>query len=179
MAAGLPLFLQMMVGKGIELGAGFLASSAGLAAVSGGLSAYSSIQAGNAQRGQASYQAKVAEIAAQGQEVERRRRLVQSLATQIAGRGASGIQLSGSPLVSLQDTINQSGLDRLGIAGNISATKTQLSAQGHNAALQGRISAGASILDMATTMSSIGGPAKSSGKLNYTYRPPKTPVSWS
>ena len=156
MAAGLPLFLQMMVGKGIELGAGFLASSAGLAAVSGGLSAYSSIQAGNAQRGQASYQAKVAEIAAQGQEVERRRRLVQSLATQIAGRGASGIQLSGSPLVSLKDTIHQSELDRLAIAGNISATKTQLSAYGHNAALTGRINAGSQILNSVLDYKKIG-----------------------
>ena len=135
-----------------------------LMAGSAGFSAVSQVQAGNAQRKMAGYQSKVAEIAAQGQEVERRRRLVQSLATQIAGRGASGIQLSGSPLVSLQDTIHQSELDRLAIAGNISATKTQLSAQGHNAALQGRISAGASILDMATTMVSIGGPSGTSSK---------------
>ena len=129
-----------------------------------GFSAVSQIQAGNAQRKMAGYQAKVAEIAAQGQEVERRRRLVQSLATQIAGRGASGIHLSGSPLVSLQDTIHQSELDRLAIAGNLSATKAQLSAQGHNAALAGRIGAASTILDMATTMSSIGGPAKTSSK---------------
>ena len=127
-----------------------------LMAGSAGFSAVSQIQAGNAQRKMAGYQAKVAEIAAQGQEVERRRRLVQSLATQIAGRGASGIHLSGSPLVSLQDTIHQSELDRLAIAGNISATKTQLSAYGHNAALTGRINAGSQILNSVLDYRDIG-----------------------
>ena len=156
MAAGLPLFLQMMVGKGIELGAGFLASKAGLAAVSGGLSAVSQIQAGNAQRKMAGYQSQVAEIAAQSQEVERRRRLVQSLATQIAGRGASGVHLSGSPLVSLKDTIHQSELDRLTIAGNLSSTKAQLKAQGYNAALKGRINAGSQILNSVLDYKKIG-----------------------
>lgn len=127
-----------------------------LSAGFGGLSALSSIGAGNAARGEANFQAKLAEVAATGKEVERRRRLVTSLATQFAGRGASGITMEGTPQVSLKDTIRQSELDKLTIKSNLASRQGQLSASGSNAAKRGRINAGASILNSLSDISARG-----------------------
>ncbi len=127
-----------------------------LAATAAGTSALTSIRSGQAVREEGKFQSKLAGIAATGQEVERRRRLVRSLAQQSAAIGASGIGFEGSPTISLQDTIRQSDLDSLAISANRANQQSLLRMRGRSAVNTGRANAGATILGALTDISDRG-----------------------
>lgn len=153
-----------------------------LTAVSGGLQAYGQIEAGNAAHEAAMYQAQVERNNAimernraaqerQAGEVEamqKRREVAKIIGMQRAGIGASGVEMSGSPLDVLEDTALQGAYDvalirhnaelrardRDFAAQNFEAQAELTTMSGRNARRQGFISA---LGTAASTGSSLAG----------------------
>lgn len=143
---------------------------------------YSTYQQGQAQKAQAEYQADVAQVNAdisnmqaresirQGEIEEKqfRQQVIQMQGQQVAGYGSSGVQLeSGSPLAVLTDSAGQAEMDaqiirsnakkeawghRVG-AQNSMAQAGLSSMQARNASTTGVLSAGASLMSGASSVS--------------------------
>ncbi len=137
-----------------------ITASMALMAVSTAASAGGAIYSGIKQEEAAEYSAKVAEQNAEASlkkaaydEEAQREKVKRLLSTQRAAYGKSGVDLTGSPLLVLEDTAAQGELDALAIryGGEIEAGQQKSKAelyrlQGQTAKTEGFIKAGTTIL---------------------------------
>ena len=128
---------------------GFLGlSSATWAGLSTAGSMITGIQAGNAQKANYEMQAQQEEFAAKDREVSRRQRLISSLASQNAYRGASGVRaFEGSPAAMMKSDIKQFDYDQSMGAANLAMSTSSLLESGKYAQQSGYMSAGTSLLE--------------------------------
>jgi phage-related protein len=128
---------------------GFLGLSAGAwSGISTGVSMLSSVRAGQAQQVNYEMQARDAEFAAKDQEIKRRQRLMSSLASQNASRGASGVRaFEGSPAAMMKSDIKEFDYDQSMAAANLGMKQNSLLTSGKYANQSGYISAGSSLLN--------------------------------
>ena len=126
-----------------------------LIAASTAVSAYSSYATGQAQNKAAKANAKAAERKAEYDEQIHRERVKQLLSKQRAMIGKSGVEMSGSPLLLMEDTAKQGELDALAIryGGKISASRYKAQAQA--ARTQQVLGVGSSLLTGATQAASF------------------------
>jgi hypothetical protein len=137
---------------------GFLGLSAGAwQGISTAGSMLSSVRAGQAQKVNYEMQARDAEFAAKDREVQRRKRLVASLASQNAYRGASGVRaFEGSPAAMMKSDIKEFDYDQSMAAANLGMKQNSLLTSGKYAQQSGYISAGASLLTGASKYANRG-----------------------
>lgn len=115
--------------------------------VSTGFSVAGSLQQGRAVKRQMVAEAKREGDAARAREIERRRALIRSIASQTAEAGAAGV----SPDMSLAKyDIEQSKRDTLTDTANTQSLQANLRARGRNAVTSSRYGAGASLFEGAT-----------------------------
>jgi len=128
---------------------GFLGLSAATwSGISTGVSMLSSVRAGQAQQVNYEMQARDAEFAAKDQEIKRRQRLMSSLASQNASRGASGVRaFEGSPAAMMKSDIEEFDYDQSMAAANLGMKQNSLLTSGKYANQSGYISAGSSLLN--------------------------------
>ena len=128
---------------------GFLGLSAGAwSGISTAGSMLSSVRAGQAQQVNYEMQARDAEFAAKDQEIKRRQRLMSSLASQNASRGASGVRaFEGSPAAMMKSDIEEFDYDQSMAAANLGMKQNSLLTSGKYANQSGYISAGSSLLN--------------------------------
>ncbi len=119
-------------------------------ALGSGLSALSSIRAGQAQKVQYEMQADAERIQARDREIQRKQRLVAALASQNAARGAQGIRLQGSPAAMMRSDISEARYGSLIDQGNTSMRVRQFQQSGKHAMQSAYVSAGSSLLDYGT-----------------------------
>ncbi|MCD6376504.1 MAG: hypothetical protein J7L94_13310 [Caldisericaceae bacterium] len=126
-----------------------------LIAASTAVSAYSSYATGQAQNNAAEANAKAAERKAEYDEQIHRERVKQLLSKQRAMIGKSGLEMSGSPLLLMEDTAKQGELDALAIryGGKINASRYRAQAQA--ARTQQVLGVGSSLLTGATQATSF------------------------
>lgn len=126
-----------------------------LMAASTAVSAYSSYATGQAQSNAAKANAKAAERKAEYDEQIHRERVKQLLSKQRAMIGKSGLEMSGSPLLLMEDTAKQGELDALAIryGGKINASRYKAPAQA--ARTQQVLGVGSSLLTGATQAASF------------------------
>lgn len=100
-------------------------------------------------------QAKQEEMAARDREIERRRRLVQALASQNAEAGAAGLDptVGSRRAITLEDQ-RRAGLDTLTDRAMTSRRALNLRAAGKNARRQANLESAATILNTASTLTS-------------------------
>lgn len=115
-----------------------------------GLSALSSIRAGQAQKVQYEMQADAERVQARDREIQRKQRLVAALASQNAARGAQGIRLQGSPAAMMRSDISEARFGSLIDQGNTSMRVQQFQQSGQHAMQSAYLSAGSSLLDYGT-----------------------------
>ena len=115
-----------------------------------GLSALSSIRAGQAQKVQYEMQADAERVQARDREIQRKQRLVAALASQNAARGAQGIRLQGSPAAMMRSDISEARFGSLIDQGNTSMRVQQFQQAGQDAMQSAYLSAGSSLLDYGT-----------------------------
>lgn len=128
---------------------GFLGLSAGAwSGISTAGSMLMSVRAGQAQKVNYEMQARDAEFAAKDREVQRRRRLISSLASQNAIRGASGVRaFEGSPASMMQSDIDLAEYDQTMADANLGMQQSSLLTSGKYAQQSGYASAASSLLD--------------------------------
>jgi len=131
-------------------------SSAAWAGIGTGMTALTSIRAGQATQVQMDIAADQEKQAAISREVARKRRLVSSLATQNAMRGAQGVQLTGSPASMMLSDIAAAEYDTTIAAGTTASRISSLQTEGKYAMQAGVASAGSSLLDFGTRMAERG-----------------------
>lgn len=131
-------------------------TAAGWSAVGTAMSALSSIRAGQATQVQMDIAADQEKQAAISREVARKRRLISSMATQNAMRGAQGVQLAGSPGAMMQSDIAAAEYDTTIAAGTTASRISALQTEGKYAKRAGIASAGTSLLDFGTRMAERG-----------------------
>jgi len=125
-----------------------------LAAGAAAAGAYASYESGQAQKEAAEAQAQQAESDARTQTIERKRKLIETLAQQNVGAAAQGRTISS--LSSLQqEDVRRAGYDETLIAGGAAAEASASRAAGKSAAKLGTINAGASLLKGGYTAGSI------------------------
>jgi len=136
-----------------------------VAVVSAGVSAYSQYSAGENAAEEADYNAKVAEQNALAEKDKasydeniHRDNVRKLLSTQRALYGKSGVDMTGSPLLVMEDTAAKSEIDALAIrhGGDIAAAQQRSAAtlskmRGKNAQTAGYIGAGSSLLSGASS----------------------------
>jgi len=86
-----------------------------LAATAAGVSAYSQVQAGKAQKEALKEQAKQEELAAESQELARRQELNRALAANVAALSTAGISGEGTPASLALESAKQAGLSEMTI----------------------------------------------------------------
>jgi hypothetical protein len=149
-------------GTSLAVGAGatgsFLGlSSAAWAGISTAGTMLMSVQAGNAQKSNYAQQAQQEEFAAKDREVSRRKRLISSLASQNAARGASGVRaFEGSPAAMMKNDIKEFNYDQSMAAANTSMKTSSLLESGNYAQQSGYTSAGNSLLTFGSRMAERG-----------------------
>jgi hypothetical protein len=149
-------------GTSLAVGAGatgsFLGlSSAAWAGISTAGTMLMSVQAGNAQKSNYAQQAQQEEFAAKDREVSRRKRLISSLASQNAARGASGVRaFEGSPAAMMKNDIKEFEYDQSMAAANTSMKTSSLLESGNYAQQSGYTSAGNSLLTFGSRMAERG-----------------------
>ena len=123
-------------------------SSAAWAGISTAGSIITSIQAGNAQKANYEMQAQQEEFAAKDREVSRRQRLISSLASQNAARGASGVRaFEGSPAAMMKSDWQSFDYDQSMGDANTAMSVSSLLESGRYAQQSGYTSAGTSLLE--------------------------------
>ncbi len=127
---------------------GFLGVSAGAwQGISTAGSMVASVAAGNAQKVNYKMQARNTEFAAKDREVQRRQRLVASLASQNAYRGATGVSAyEGSPAAMMKNDFASFDFDQSMAAANLGMQQSSLLTSGKYAQQSGYLSAGSSLL---------------------------------
>jgi hypothetical protein len=116
-----------------------------------------SVQAGNAQKSNYAQQAQQEEFAAKDREVSRRKRLIASLSSQNAARGASGVRaFEGSPAAMMKNDIKEFNYDQSMAAANTSMKTSSLLESGNYAQQSGYTSAGNSLLTFGSRMAERG-----------------------
>ena len=131
-------------------------SSATWAGLGTGMTALTSIRAGQAEKVAMDVAADQEKQAAISREVARKRRLVSAIATQAAARGAMGTTLTGSPASMIMSDIRAAEYDRTIAAGTTASRVTSLQQEGKFAQQAGYSSAGASLLDFGSRMAARG-----------------------
>jgi len=117
-------------------------------ALATGLSALSSVRAGQQKEVEYQMQADRERFAARDREVQRRRRLVAALASQNAYRGASGVRgTEGSPAHMLKSDFALFDYDQSMARANTSMTTQSLLRSGKYAKEYGYMSAGTTLLE--------------------------------
>lgn len=116
-------------------------------ALSGISSAYQARKAGQVENAGYKLQAKQEGDAARGREIERRRALLGSLATQNATAGAQGVGIQGSNAAIAQADINSARNDLLTDTVNTKTRQNILRARGANAQIAGNAQAITSLFD--------------------------------
>lgn len=158
---------QFLIAAGTALGGtaatttaagGFLGlSSAAWAGISTAGSMLMQVQAGNAQKAAYEQQAQQEEFEAKDREVQRRKRLIASLASQNAARGASGVRaFEGSPAAMMQNDMKEFEYDQKMAAANTAMSTSSLLTSGQHAQQSGYMSAGTSLLDFGSKMADRG-----------------------
>lgn len=128
-------------------------SSATWAGISTAGSMLMNVRAGQAQKVNYEMQARQEEFAAKDREVQRRRRLVASLASQNAARAASGVRaFEGSPAAMMQSDIDTADYDHTMADANLGMKKQSLLTSGKHAVQSGYMSAGSSLLNYGSRM---------------------------
>ena len=137
---------------------GFLGLSAGAwSGISTAGSMLMNVRAGQAQQVNYQMQARQEEFAAKDREVQRRKRLVASLASQNAVRGASGVRaFEGSPAAMMQSDIDAAAYDNTMADANLGMKKQSLLTSGKYAQQSGYMSAGSSLLNYGSRMAERG-----------------------
>jgi len=131
-------------------------SSATWAGLGAGMTALTSIRAGQAEKVAMDVAADQEKQAAISREVARKRRLVSAIATQTAARGAMGTTLTGSPASMILSDIRAAEYDRSIAAGTTASKVASLQQEGKFAQQAGYASAGASLLDFGSRMAARG-----------------------
>jgi hypothetical protein len=134
---------------GLAASTGFLGlSSSAWSGLSTAGSMLSGVAAGNQQAAAYKQQAQQEEFSAKDREVARRKRLVASLASQNAFRGASGVSAyQGSPAAMMKSNLYEYESDQIAGDANLSMTTSSLLQSGRYAQQSGYISAASSMLD--------------------------------
>ena len=137
---------------------GFLGlSSATWAGISTAGSMLMNVRAGQAQQVNYQMQARQEEFAAKDREVQRRRRLIASLSSQNAARGASGVRaFEGSPASMMQSDIDLAEYDNTMADANLGMKQQSLLTSGKYAQQSGYMSAGSSLLNYGSRMAERG-----------------------
>jgi hypothetical protein len=117
---------------------------------------YQKKQAGKAQQYEYEAQARQERMAARDREIERRQRLLKSLAKASVQFGAQGTTFEGSPSALLLNDFREFELENTTAAAQNAATQSALNAAGKNYARLGRIGFVGGILEAAGTVA--GGP---------------------
>jgi hypothetical protein len=124
------------------------AAAIGTTVASGLLQAHTARRQGQQEQVALEMQARQEEGAAREREVERRRRLVRALSSQIAVRGRQGIDMgSGSAAAIARSDASLADLDRMTGRVNVQRQTAQLRQQGRMARRMGRTRAATSLLD--------------------------------
>ena len=113
-----------------------------------GLSAYQQVQAGKAQSAALKSQQREEEMAAKDRSIERRKRLIDALASQSVMAPVRGVAI-GSPSLTAQvgRDVREAGFEQLTDEAMTSARRQNLGLQARNARRAGYIGAGASLLE--------------------------------
>jgi len=115
------------------------------------------VKAGNAESAAYTQQARQEEFAAKDREIARRKRLISSLASQNAYRGASGIRaFEGSPAAMMKSDREEFEYDNLMGNANLSMKTSSLLTSGRYAKQTGYASAGSSLLNYASNRAKRG-----------------------
>jgi hypothetical protein len=155
-AAEIAMASSLGVGIAGTTAAGGLAASTGFLGLSSGAwsgistagSMLSGIASGNQQAAAYKQQAQQEEFAAKDREVSRRKRLIASLASQNAIRGASGVRaFEGSPAAMMRTDIKEFDYDQSMGAANLAMSTSSLLESGKYAQQSGYMSAGTSLLE--------------------------------
>jgi len=137
---------------------GFLGLSSGAwSGISTAGSMLMNVRAGQSQQVNYEMQAQQEEFAAKDREVTRRKRLIASLASQNAARGASGVRaFEGSPAAMMNNDINEFDYDQSMAAANLGMKKQSLLTSGKHAVQSGYMSAGTTLLEGASKYANRG-----------------------
>lgn len=139
--AAMPLAYQLMIGATVA---------------SGAMTAKAASDAGKAQKIELQVAADQERDMAREREVDRRRTLVRALSSQVTTRAAQGLDMSGSARAIATSDAAQADIGLLTDRVNTSRMATSLRRQGRQAVRQGRLGAGASLLDAGTKAGMIG-----------------------
>jgi len=140
--------MPALTGAGAAAG-GFLGLSSGAwQGISSAGSMLTSVMGGNAEAAAYKQQAQQEEFAAKDREIARRKRLISSLASQNAYRGATGVRaFEGSPAAMMKSDIKEFDYDQSMAAANLGMKQNSLLTSGKYANQSGYISAGSSLLN--------------------------------
>ena len=117
----------------------------------------SSVAGGNAEAAAYAQQAQQEEFAAKDREIARRKRLISSLASQNAYRGASGVRaFEGSPAAMMKSDREEFRYDQLMGDANLSMKTSSLLTSGKYAKQTGYSSAGSSLLNYGSSRAKRG-----------------------
>lgn len=119
------------------------------------LSGYSALQQGKASSAAMKAQADQAEAEARTQTIERKRRLIETLAQQNVGAAAQGRTISSIATLQQED-IRRAGYDDTLIKGGAAAQSSAAQSAASNALSSGYLSAGSSLLSGAYKYSTLG-----------------------
>ena len=148
-ASSLGVGIAGTTAAGLAASTGFLGLSSGAWQGIGTVgSMISDVSAGNAEAAVYKQQAQQEEFAAKDREIQRRRRLISSLASQNAYRGATGVRAyEGSPAAMMKSDREEFDYDQLMGDANLSMKTSSLLNSGKYAKQAGYASAGSSLLD--------------------------------
>jgi len=168
-AAEIAMASSLGVGIAGTAAAGGLAASTGFLGLSSGAwqgistagSMIMDVRAGNAEAAAYKQQAQQEEFAAKDREIQRRKRLISSLASQNAYRGASGVRaFEGSPAAMMKADREEFDYDQLMGDANLSMKTSSLLTSGKYARQSGYASAGSSLLNYGSSRSKRGSKTK-------------------
>lgn len=145
---------------GLAASTGFLGmSSSTLSGISSMGSMIGDIAGGNAEAAAYKQQAQQEEFAAKDREIARRKRLISSLASQNAYRGATGVRaFEGSPAAMMKSDREEFDYDQLMGDANLSMKTSSLLTSGKYAQQTGYASAGSSLLNYGSKRAKRGTP---------------------
>jgi len=141
--------MPALTGAGAAAAGGFLGLSSGAwQGISTAGSMIMDVRAGNAEAAAYKQQAQQEEFAAKDREIQRRKRLISSLASQNAYRGATGVRaFEGSPAAMMKSDREEFDYDQLMGDANLSMKTSSLLTSGKYARQSGYASAGSSLLN--------------------------------
>lgn len=135
-----------------------------VAVIGAGTGVYSAVSQGEAQDAQAKAQANQEQEAARGREIQRRRQLIQALASQSAAAGAKGAAPSGSIAGMAGADVAYERQDSLFDTSRSNTLQDVLRARGRNARVGGYVNAGGSLMDsLSSGYKTFGGGTASPG----------------